>query len=607
MANIIKPKRSSVAAKVPTTSDLVSGEIGVNMTDKKIYINNGGAITQIGAGVLSALDDVVITSPSNGQSLVYNGTDWVNQSGSGSGDVSGPASSTDNAITRFDGTTGKTIQNSTVTINDDGTIGAVNGIEFDITPTNPPTAIGSMAWDTGDGTPYVVLDTDVSLQLGQENVAKVYNGSGATIAKGKVVAVSGAQGQRPSVVLADADSEPYSAATLGITTEDIADGAEGFVTTFGLIRGIDTSAFTAGNPIWLSQTAGEFTATKPNAPAHLVFLGWIIKVNASSGEVFVHISNGWELDELHNVLITSPQSGNTLIYDAVAGVWENANLTDGTGISITEGAGSITITNTAPDQVVSLTQGGATTITGTYPSFTISSVDTTYSLATSTTLGLIELGSDTVQTEAAQAVTSTASRTYALQVNSSGQGVVNVPWTAGGTGTVTSVAISGTNISVDSGSPITTSGTIALSIPQAVGTTSSVQFGSFGVGTAASGTTGEIRATNNVTAYFTSDNKYKINIKDIPNATEKVCAIGGKTFDWTDDYIEQHGGEDGYFVSKNDFGHIAQDVQKVFPLAVKQRADGSLALDYVKLSALAFAAISEMSKRIEDLEKKLKG
>lgn len=345
MANIIKPKRSTVAAKVPTTSDLVTGEIGVNMTDQKIYINNGGTITQIGAGTLSSIGGVSISSPTNNQVLKYNGTNWINDTvgGGGSGDVTGPASSTDNALSRFDGTTGKTIQNSTVTLNDDGNFDNVNGITFDTTPTNAPTAVGSMFWDSGDGTPSVILDNDVSLQLGQENVALVYNGTGATISKGKVVAVSGAQGQRPSVVLADADSEPYSAATLGIATEDIANGAQGFICTFGLVRGIDTSGFTAGNPIWLSQTPGEFTTTKPSAPAHLVFLGWVIKVNASSGEVFVHISNGWELDELHNVLITSPQSGNTLIYDATAGVWKNSNLTDGTGISITEGAGSITV------------------------------------------------------------------------------------------------------------------------------------------------------------------------------------------------------------------------------------------------------------------------
>lgn len=145
------------------------------------------------------------------------------------------------------------------------------------------------------------------------------------------------------------------------------------------------------------------------------------------------------------------------------------------------------------------------------------------------------------------------------------------------------------------------SGTITLSTPQAINTASSVQFGSFGVGTAASGTTGEIRATNNVTAFYSSDRKFKENIKPIEGALDKVMSIGGKTFDWTDAYITEHGGEDGYFVNKADFGVIAQDVQAVFPQAVRTRDDGSLAVDYEKLSALAFAAIKELSEKVEKL------
>jgi hypothetical protein len=147
-------------------------------------------------------------------------------------------------------------------------------------------------------------------------------------------------------------------------------------------------------------------------------------------------------------------------------------------------------------------------------------------------------------------------------------------------------------------------GTITLSTPQSIGTASSVQFGSFGVGTAASGTTGEIRATNNVTAYYSSDIRLKSNIQDIPNALDKVLHIGGKTFDWSDNYIAEHGGEDGYFVQKSDFGVIAQDVQEVFPQAVRTRDDGTLAVDYAKLSALAFAAIAELKARIEQLASK---
>jgi hypothetical protein len=134
-------------------------------------------------------------------------------------------------------------------------------------------------------------------------------------------------------------------------------------------------------------------------------VGWVERVDNIVGSIYVKVDNGYELDELHDVRITSPQSGNVLIYDASTtptGVWKNANLTDGTGISITEGAGSVTIantgvtalsagtgisvsgstgsvtvTNTAPDQTVALTAGTAITITGTYPNFTIANAGVT--------------------------------------------------------------------------------------------------------------------------------------------------------------------------------------------------------------------------------------
>jgi hypothetical protein len=138
----------------------------------------------------------------------------------------------------------------------------------------------------------------------------------------------------------------------------------------------------------------------------------------------------------------------------------------------------------------------------------------------------------------------------------------------------------------------------------ALGTGTSYQVGSLGIGTAASGTTGEIRATNNITAYYSSDAKFKENVRVIDDATAKVAAIGGKYFDWTDAYIAEHGGEDGYFIQKADFGVVAQDVQAVFPQAIRTRPDGSLAVDYEKLSALAFAAIAELVKRVEVLEGK---
>ena len=114
-----------------------------------------------------------------------------------------------------------------------------------------------------------------------------------------------------------------------------------------------------------------------------------------------------------------------------------------------------------------------------------------------------------------------------------------------------------------------------------------------------------LSVVGDVIAYASSDKKFKTNIRPIPNALSAVEHIGGKLFDWTDEYMESVGHADGYFRQKEDFGIVAQDVQKVFPLAVRTRPDGSLAVDYVKLSALAFASIAELSAKLKDLEGKI--
>jgi hypothetical protein len=153
-----------------------------------------------------------------------------------------------------------------------------------------------------------------------------------------------------------------------------------------------------------------------------------------------------------------------------------------------------------------------------------------------------------------------------------------------------------------------TSGTVATARLSGsyTGITSVGALNSLGVGTAASGVSGEIRAANNITAYYSSDIRFKENVQIIPNALDKVDTIGGKLFDWTDEYIQQHGGEDGYFIQKADFGVIAQDVQSVFPIAIRTRPDGSLAVDYEKLCALAFAAIKELKNEVEVLKEQIK-
>jgi len=135
-------------------------------------------------------------------------------------------------------------------------------------------------------------------------------------------------------------------------------------------------------------------------------------------------------------------------------------------------------------------------------------------------------------------------------------------------------------------------------------TSSDVQFDSFGVGTAASGTTGEIRATNDVTAFYSSDVALKENIVNIPNPLEAVKKLNGVLFDWKKSYIDERGGEDGYFVRKKDVGVIAQEVEKVLPEAVGQRPNGIKAVKYDRLTCLLIEAVKQLQDKVESLTKK---
>ncbi len=119
------------------------------------------------------------------------------------------------------------------------------------------------------------------------------------------------------------------------------------------------------------------------------------------------------------------------------------------------------------------------------------------------------------------------------------------------------------------------------------------------------GTNGEIRATNEITAYFGSDINLKENIRLIESPVTLINQIRGVYFDWKDSYIETRGGEDGYFVRKADIGVIAQEVEKILPEIVATRPDGFKAVKYDKMVPLLIEAIKALSLEIEELKKKI--
>ena len=433
MANIIKPKRSTVAGKVPTTSDLTNGEIAINSTDKKIYTNAGGTITQVGAGALTALSDTNITSPSNGEALKYDSASgkWINSAG-GAGDVTGAASSTDNAVVRFDGTTGKVIQNSTVTLDDNGNFANANSVGFDVTPAGTlPTAPGSLYWDSSDGIQtlnLVMANGDATQQIGQEQYYRVKASSAIT--NGQVVMFTGTVGASGGLTAAPATGLTASTASyvMGIATQDIALNSWGYITSFGLVRQIDTSAFTDGAILYLNPSvAGGLTTTIPSAPNPKVQVCAVVYA-AANGSLFVRPSFGGILGQYEgDVEITTPANGNLLIRNQTSGKWVNANLTAGTGITITNAAGSVTA---AIDSTVATLSG-----TQTLTNKTISGASNTLS-----NIGNASLTNSSITINGS-----------AISLG----GTVSV-------GTVTSVGMTVPTGLTITGSPITTSGTLAI-------------------------------------------------------------------------------------------------------------------------------------------------
>lgn len=323
----------------------------------------------------------------------------------------------------------------------------------------------------------------------------------------------------------------------------------------------------------------------PSGLGDLSINGNILTVGGSNNSIFItpsgtgitRSSKDFQMEAEARVRFADANSSNWVAFKAAATVASDITWTLPAADGAAPGSGAVS------NQLLS--SNGAGTLSWINPNIAI--VDQTASTGTFYPL-----------------FTDASSNTYKESLNRSSTKLSYVP----SSGTLSSPVLAAT---ASTASTTTSSGALIVTGGVGVGgqvttatleATGNARVNSFGVATAASGTAGEIRATNNVTAYYSSDAKFKNNVRDIPDALNKVGAIGGKLFTWTDDYVEAHGGADGYFVQKDDFGVIAQDVQAVFPEAVRTREDGSLAVDYAKLSALAFAAIVELTKEVEKLK-----
>jgi hypothetical protein len=158
-------------------------------------------------------------------------------------------------------------------------------IEFDITPTNTPTAQGTLSWDVDDETLQLVMNGSI-MKIGEDQYYPVKNQTGNTIPKGTAVRFAGTVGSSGRLLIAPyiADGSVSNSVFMGVTSEAIANGNDGKVMWFGRIRGINTNAFNDGDILYASPTvAGGFTTVANDK----VQVCAVINKSINNGVIFV--------------------------------------------------------------------------------------------------------------------------------------------------------------------------------------------------------------------------------------------------------------------------------------------------------------------------------
>jgi hypothetical protein len=270
--------------------------------------------------------------------------------------------------------------------------------------------------------------------------------------------------------------------------------------------------------------------------------------------------------------LTGSLDGSNLVNATVA----NAKLTNSTisGIALGSNLGTLTISTGLSGTSYNGSTGVTIANTG------VLSVTTNTGLSTNASAtGNVTITNTGVTSNVAGTGISVSGATGAVTITNTG---------------VTS-AVAGTGVGVSGAT-----GAVTISIGQAVATSSNVQFNSLGVGTAGSGTTGEIRATADITAFFSSDERLKENIARIEDPIAKIKAIDGVTFSWKGGFEEVHSH------IGNDTGVIAQQIEAIgLPETVTTRENGFKAVKYEKLNALLIEGIKAQQAQIDFLQQQL--
>jgi len=365
--NTLLLKRSNVIGKIPPISGLTLGEMALNTADAKLYsLFTSGSVSptevrQIGWDRIARTGDTVTGN------FNFFGDIKI----SGSSQPSGNALSVTGS-TNLNGNlniTGNTNQLGNLTLSGNASVYNLSAITltFDTTYTGS-TPYGVMAWNPDFGVPQVgMVGGNVTQKIGESLYAYVRNAESTTLNKGEVVYIFGAAGDKMTVKRASATGDTTSSKTLGVVAESISANQLGYVITQGTLDGLNLGSYTAGTIVWLSTVPGQFTSVKQYAPIHLVFVGVVQRANNGNGQLYVKPQNGYEMEELHNVMSTGATYGDLLVYSAYNGndVWVSSKVLTGnyTFSGNTNQIGNFNITGNT-NQIGNFTITGNTTQSG---------------------------------------------------------------------------------------------------------------------------------------------------------------------------------------------------------------------------------------------------